>query len=222
MSAWALCWTALGTGFLGSLHCAAMCGPLATAGCARGDGSLAAPAVGGYLFGRLASYSLLGAILGHVGQHALCVLPLTAVQLGAMGVVAGAFAWRGLRLWIAHAAPPLVSLRTPRASGLTSFLVELVPRGGLPLGLATGILPCSMLFAAWALAASSENAIVGAGMMAAFWLGSSPGLMAPLLGRPLWKRLAALPPRAQGAAWFALALWVAARPLLNAAHHHGH
>jgi sulfite exporter TauE/SafE len=221
MSFWAFCWTALGTGFLGSLHCAAMCGPLATAGCARADGTLSAPAVSGYLFGRLASYSLAGAILGHLGQQALGGLPVSAVQLGAMAVVAAAFAWRGVRLWISRSKPSLVALRAPRRPGLGAFLVGLVPSGGLPLGLVTGILPCSMLLAAWALAASSESALIGAGMMAAFWMGSSPGVMAPLLGRPLWKRMAALSPRVQGAAWLALACWVAARPLLNAAHHHG-
>jgi sulfite exporter TauE/SafE len=220
MSTTALLGTALATGFLGSLHCAAMCGPLALAGCTRpGTSALSGRSLAGYLLGRLASYAFLGAVVGHLGKHALCLLPLPTVQTGAMVLVAALFAWRGLRLLM----PPrekLVALEAPRDRTVVLFFASLLPRSGLGLGLATGVLPCSMLVAAWTLAAGTESALAGAGMMAAFFVGSTPGLLTPLFGRPLLARAAALSPRLESAAWLGLALWVAARPLLNAAHHH--
>src|SRR5690242_19956943 len=62
-------WTAFVLGIVGSLHCAAMCGPLA----------LALPATGAtpvsffagraaYNTGRIATYCILGAVLGLMGQ----------------------------------------------------------------------------------------------------------------------------------------------------------
>jgi hypothetical protein len=57
--------------------------------------------------------------------------------------------------------------------------------------------------------------------MAAFALASLPGLMLPVVGRRVLAGAARhLPARIQSLAWFALAAWIAARPLLAHAHHH--
>lgn len=219
-------------GLAGSLHCAAMCGPLALAGCSR-DGKLSGRSTAAYFIGRLISYATVGATLGHLGRHALCRLPVGRMHAFTVALVAIPVAWRGLVLLrrrptanatataaTAATGPALVQLQRSRPRR-TPGLMRLLPlRGGL-LGIATGILPCGMLLAAAALAAASQHALVGAGVMTVFALASMPGLLVPLLGRRLLSRLAArLPPSAAGLGWLVLAAWLAVRPWLGAHHHH--
>ncbi len=208
---------ALVTGFLGSLHCAGMCGPLVVAGATRG-GAVAWSSLGGYLGGRLLSYSLVGALMGALGAHALCRLPVDAVQWTAMGLVAVFAIVRGGVLLGWWSAAPLAR-GAARLRPAMAWISAMVPRRGIGLGLATGILPCGMLIPAWMLAASTGAPMSGALVMAAFWAATTPGLVAPALGaRAL--QLRAVPPWLQGGLWIALGVWVALRPLLNAAHAH--
>jgi sulfite exporter TauE/SafE len=207
---------ALAAGLLGSLHCTVMCGPVAVAGCRR-DGRTSARAIAGYLGGRFASYAAFGAAFGLLGEHALCVLPLGTVQAIALSLLAAFALHRGVRLLV-PARPRPVAIRRPTAFARLSARVAAVwPRRGLALGLATGFLPCGMLLPAWALAAGSGSAPAGALTMIAFAAATAPALVLPLAGGKLLRRV---PARAQGAAWCALAIWVALRPLLMAAHHH--
>ncbi len=215
---------AAAAGFLGSLHCAAMCGPLAVAAATRG-GRADARAAGAYLTGRFVSYAAVGALMGVLGAHALCKLPVDTAQWIAVVAVAGAAAWRGvvlLRGARPRPAPQLLALqaRPPRPS-LFTRLLALVPRRAGALGLVTGILPCGMLLPAWALAAGSANVVVGALVMLTFAAASTPGLLLPLVGRRALAGVATrLPARVHGLAWCLLAAWIAARPLLAHAHHH--
>ncbi len=89
--------TAIATGALGSAHCAAMCGPLAVAGCSAGT-TLSPRHVTGYLLGRTIAYTTVGAVLGHLRRHALCVLPMAKIEALAIVLVAGAAAYRGITL----------------------------------------------------------------------------------------------------------------------------
>ena len=203
----ALLLVALGTGLVGTIHCAAMCGPLVAA--SRGGVS--------YFAGRLLSYATVGAIMGAIGQHALCLLPVERVQHVAVGLVAAFAAWKAVSALRRPRPPRPLPLGRRRPSLLARVFAH-VPRRGFGLGLATGILPCGMLVPAWTLAMSSGDALSGAAIMAAFFTGSAPGLLAPLVaGRWLATRV----PRAvQAGAWTALALWTLARPLLAVIHHH--
>lgn len=88
--------TALATGALGSAHCAAMCGPLAMAGCS-GDKGLSPRRTAGYFVGRTLAYGTVGAVLGHLGHHALCLLPMGALEGVAIALVVGAAAYRGIK-----------------------------------------------------------------------------------------------------------------------------
>ena len=217
--------TALATGALGSAHCAAMCGPLAVAGCS-GAREPSGPRTGlvswwdaaGYFGGRLVAYVTVGAVVGHLGRHALCILPMGTLEAVAIAAVAVAAAYRGIAILRGKPATTLVTLgRGPRPAGLLSLLAQLWPRRGLGLGLATGVLPCGLLFPAWALAAGTASAPSGAAVMAAFAVATMPGLWLPLAGGRLLRRvLAKLPARAHGWAWCALAAWIAVRPLLVA------
>jgi hypothetical protein len=207
---------AAAAGALGSLHCAGMCGPLVLAGVARG-GQVRASLVGEYLVGRLTSYALVGAAMGYLGQHALCLLPVEAVQwvaVGALAIFCLVRAAQLLRWWPAGPGVP-APLREAAA-----WVMSLVPRRGLGLGLATGILPCGMLAPMWIASAGTGSAMRGAAVMAVFCIASAPGLLAPALAAAIRRRPLMLSPRVQAAAWALLAAWVALRPLLSAGHHH--
>jgi sulfite exporter TauE/SafE len=207
--------TALVTGALGSAHCAAMCGPLVVAGCSRGQG-VSGRDTAGYFAGRFFAYATVGAVLGHLGRHALCILPMGAIERIAIAAVALAALHRGVTLLRKARPARLVPLRRkPAGDGLLTMLSEALPRRGLGLGLLTGVMPCGLLLPAWALAAGTASAPAGAAVMAVFSMATSPGLMAPLAGRRLLSRaLERLPARAIGLAWCALAAWIAARPLI--------
>lgn len=210
--------TALATGALGSAHCAAMCGPLAVAGCTRGQRVAGSDALG-YFGGRVVAYATVGAVVGHLGRHALCILPMGVLEGIAIAAVALAAAYRGVTLLRGKGTGEgLVALRRKRAGGgIWALLGELWPRRGLGLGLATGVMPCGLLLPAWALAAGTASALSGAAVMAVFSLATLPGLLVPLAGRRLLQRIVdRLPRRAFGLAWCALAAWIAVRPLLVA------
>jgi hypothetical protein len=210
--------TALATGALGSAHCAAMCGPLVVAGCSSAKGISMRDSVE-YFLGRIFSYATVGAVLGHLGRHALCILPMNVVEGIAIGLVAIAAAYRGIRLLRGkEKGERLIQLGArPSRPSIASLLGQLLPKRGLGLGLATGILPCGMLLPAWALAAGTASAPAGAAVMVVFSLATLPGLLVPLAGRRLLQRvLSKLPAQAHGLAWCALALWMAVRPLLVA------
>ena len=219
--------TALATGALGSAHCAAMCGPLAVAGCSRGQAVSGRDAMG-YFTGRLVAYATVGAVMGHLGRHALCILPMGVLEGIAIAAVALAAAYRGVTLlrgrngraereglvWLGR--KPARAQAGVRAGAL-AMLSELWPRRGLGLGLATGVMPCGLLLPAWALAAGTASAAAGATVMAVFSVATLPGLLVPLAGRRLLQHMVErLPKSAYGVMWCALAAWIAARPLLVA------
>lgn len=205
--------SALVAGLLGSLHCAGMCGPLVVAGCSKGRGTDGAT---GYFAGRLVAYATIGAIVGHLGKHAFCILPMNAAHAIAVGLTALPAAARGVSLLVRRPAPELIPLRKKPKSRLLSVLAQVLPRRGLGLGLATGVLPCGLLFTAFAMAAATANPLLGAASMAAFAIGSAPGLFVPLLGRGLAERLKLrLPVRIEGLLWCALAVWLGVRLALG-------
>jgi sulfite exporter TauE/SafE len=166
----------------GSLHCLAMCGPLAGVHGAR----LAAV----HSLGRLVTYVILGALAGGLG-HALDLAgELAAIQRIAI-VVAGVVlvAWATVQLGVA-----LGWWRT-RASGGTAFRAGLVAiRRRRPAarawlaGALVGLLPCGWLWAFVVAAAGTGSPLTGAAVMVAFWIGSLPAMigaltvLAPALG----------------------------------------
>jgi sulfite exporter TauE/SafE len=205
---------ALVMGALGSLHCAAMCGPLVVAG-AAGRRNAA-----GYFVGRLVAYAALGAVMGHLGRHALCMLPVGTAQAAAVGLTALPPALRGVGLMRARGpGEPLVKLRRSRSRPAFAWLASLLPREGLGLGLATGVLPCGLLIGGYALAAGTASPVEGAAAMAALSVASTPGLLVTVVGgRVLRAWTAELSPRVHGLLWCALSAWLLVRPFLVQAH----
>lgn len=212
-------YAAASMGLLGSIHCAAMCGPLALAGCSK-DGKLQRKDTGLYFFGRTMAYAFVGALFGGAAQMHALHHQLHEIQNVILWVVAGGALIHGLRLlWQRRKDPNLVQLRRPPKNALFRFAAQLWPRRGLGLGVATAFLPCGLLMGAWMLAAAAGSPQAGAATMLVFSLASLPGLAAPLLVEKLFaQRLSRLSPAWYGLTWVLLAVWIGARPFL---HQHG-
>lgn len=193
------------TGLLGGVHCAAMCGGIAT------GFSVWSPRAGWSSalqlnLGRVTGYALAGAIVGGIGDGLLRVFELSALTTGmraAMGLVLVVVALRlldqrgrldvlarpGARLW--RWLRPLQQRLLP-ANTVGRRLAAGMLWGWLPCGLST-----TVLAAAWLQA----SALGGALTMAVFGLGTLP-VMLPLtwsgaragrwLQRPGLRRAAAI------------------------------
>jgi sulfite exporter TauE/SafE len=211
-------------GVLGSAHCAGMCGPLAIGACARG-GHVSRTASLSYLGGRGVAYAMAGTVVGAMGRHALCRLPVrtievvAAISVGLFALARGVERLRAYRVSTSSGERLVALGRKPRArsSGSLAFLVKLLPSSSLGLGLATPLLPCGMLLSALAIAASTASPIAGALAMVTFSFASLPGLVVALLARGVLGARA-FSPRVVGAAWCVLGLVMLVRPWLVSAH----
>ncbi len=164
-------WTAFILGLVGSLHCAAMCGPLALA-LPVGGTNRCAYLLGrsAYNLGRLIAYAALGALFGLLGQS-LAVAGLQRwVSLGA-----------GAAILVALAASSRFALKVPvyNAVGwLKSGVARLMKRGTigslLMFGALNGLLPCGLVYVACAGAVATGGFASGLGYMIAFGLGTVP------------------------------------------------
>lgn len=181
----ALAGAVLVASLLGSVHCAAMCGAFA---CFAGDGARGVGAHLPYHLGRLLAYLTLGLVAGATGA----LLDRGGVALG-IGRVASVLMALLLVAWGGHAlvrarGGRLADLRLPaswqRGLGRGMAALRSQPAGlrGLATGIATGLLPCGWLWVFVAVAAGTGHGLEGAAVMAVFWLGSVPALVAVVAG----------------------------------------
>jgi sulfite exporter TauE/SafE len=172
----------LAASLLGSLHCAAMCGPfvLLYAGQRPGPGAWRAHAA--YNLARLVSYvglgamaGLLGAGLDHAGETLLGVQRAAGVGMGLVLVVMALRAFGVFPKRVKTGAP------TGRIARLRLAVLKLRQRPGAAtaatVGLLSTLLPCGWLWSFVVLAAASGSALAGAATMATFWAGSVPALV---------------------------------------------
>lgn len=153
---------ALVAGLVGSPHCVGMCGAFAVAASDSWGEALA------WNVGRLTTYAFLGALAGALG-HAI---PGPS-WLGPL--IAGLFL-----VWFAAKLAGFDILPTPQIPSLVKLGRKLVGAKGVPgryaFGIATGFLPCGLVYAALALPLSSGSAMTGALSMVLFGLGTVPVL----------------------------------------------
>ena len=171
------------TGLLGAGHCIGMCGALV--------GALSLSATGrpeGWSFhllynaGRVATYTLIGALAGWLGSalaytdrfrevsRTLLVASDLFIILVGLGT-AGLFA--GLSITRLDFPGPLRAM-----TAAVQRLRQLPPAvAALPLGLLFGFLPCGYLYAVAISAAQSADPLLGALTLLAFGLGTVPALL---------------------------------------------
>lgn len=173
-------------GFVGSLHCAAMCGPLVLAMPVVGNNKiqiLASRIV--YNIGRVTAYSILGVIFGFIGKSLLLAgfqrwLSIIAGSVMLILLVLGRksaknAAWRAAG-WV--------------KSTVRAFLRHRTYPAVFALGGANGLLPCGLVYLAGTASAASGEATSAALYMLVFGLGTIPMMLGiGLLGPSLIKQL---------------------------------
>jgi sulfite exporter TauE/SafE len=182
------------SGFLGGFgHCIGMCGPIVATYCmaAKSRGLLAHLL---FNYGRVTTYAVLGGIMGVTGSFLTTVTHLQQFQKGIMIIAGLAIILMGLGLagWL-----PLgwVAGRGDRTlSAPASFFVNKMgtlfsgnmPNGAFyPLGLATGLIPCGLVYTALITTARAAmeapspvmGGLKGMLMMFLFGLGTLPALV---------------------------------------------
>ena len=171
------------TGLLTSLHCVGMCGAIVLAYSMPVAGTVAVsrnPIAlhAAYNVGRILSYALLGAIVGMVGITISGfgrVSEIVAIASGAIMILAG------LAMLGVLPIPATLSLGGNGVGKLHGKLIrEKSISSKFSLGFLTPVLPCGILYAMLAKAASTGSALNGAITMAVFGAGMAPSLM--LLG----------------------------------------
>lgn len=176
-------------GLLGSSHCLGMCGPFALTIGASSQGwgrNLSRQLV--YTAGRVFTYAVFGAVAGFCGWRLVDAIPGLINVPALLALLAGVLlVWQGLK-----SAGVLRSGKSGAASGPclagTFFATFLKSdrRGGIFLaGLFTGMLPCGLVYAFLAMAASSANMWIGLATMAAFGLGTAPVMVLTGVGGSL-------------------------------------
>jgi hypothetical protein len=171
----------------GSLHCAGMCGAFAAIATTSGGASAARSKLalqGGYHGGRLVGYVAFGAAAGGLGalvdlSGALAGLSSAAAILAGVTLVFfGALELAkqfGLRAAGGHGRPGSAFVARFVGSALRTDRPAL---RALAVGAASALLPCGWLYAFVVTAAGTGDALTGAAVMAAFWLGTVPILAA--------------------------------------------
>ncbi len=204
-------------GLLGSGHCLAMCGGIASA---LGMGAGGDPhRTAAHQSGRLGSYALLGALAGYMGAR------FAAILGGAQGAqylriaAAGAMILIGVRIFLGVQAG---WLQAPERWGAALWrrtapaLMRRLPQAMLPRELAIGALwgwlPCGLVYSMLLVAAFAGGPLRGASVMFAFGLGTVPAVAAAqFLGSRLHREVA-LPRRVLGAAVAVCGLWTGVVP----------
>lgn len=190
---------------LGSLHCVGMCGGFVAfySGADGSGGSRRLLSHAAYSGGRLVAYLTLGLAAGTIGAALDLAGSLAGFQRIA-AVVAGVvmIVWGILALLQIGGVKVFRHGSGSRLSGWLRRGISLVGhrppviRAGV-VGLLSGVLPCGWLWAFLVTAAGTGSAWRGAAVMASFWAGTVPvllalGLGAQLLGVPLRRHIPAV------------------------------
>ena len=185
-------------GLASSLHCAAMCGAIASSLMfAFSNGEPAGKRVEALLAahaGRVLMYVGAGAALGAFGSAIYGAFDHTHAYLFMRWAAAVALGWIGLS--VAGLTPSLAvvdRVAAPIASALRfggAAAVASGRAGAFASGVVWGLLPCGMVYGALFYAMLSGGALHGATAMAGFGLGTLPSVTGVALGAASFRRLA--------------------------------
>jgi hypothetical protein len=168
----------LALGFMGSLHCLGMCGPLVLA--LPGGSATGARYVTGRVFynaGRVLTYALLGGLLGGVGGmfRMSGLQQWLSIGVGVL-VLAGVLFPAAFSGWLGR-IPAYAALER----GLRRSIGALFSRNSLPvlllIGILNGFLPCGFVYIALGAAATVGDPGGAATFMAGFGAGTLPVML---------------------------------------------
>jgi len=178
---------------IGFSHCVGMCGPLVISFSLNlPDRHKALPHLL-YHGGRVATYILLGAVMGASGSFTMVAAHIRSLQIGAMAFAGALVILMGLAMggWLPWGR--LFKSNASPTGFMTGLIAELLNRSStmaaLPLGMVLGLLPCGPVYTALLGTARAgmsatdplQGIVVGMALMAAFGFGTVPALL--IIGR---------------------------------------
>lgn len=178
----ALIISAIGLGFASGFHCIGMCGPIALS-----MGLTKKQATNYYLqnltyqFGRIFTYSLLGALLGIVGQgfEMAGFQQYLTIAVGILLILMAIFSFGGNDF--ASKIPFVPKLLLKVKMNLGKLLQKADYRSRFTTGILNGFLPCGMVYMALTASLAAGGIWQGASFMALFGLGTLPFMFAVVL-----------------------------------------
>lgn len=169
--------TALLMGTFSSLHCVGMCGPLVLSSPIFGlTGSSKWVGWIGYHVGRLTTYVLIGVLLGVMGRR----ISLAGWQQG-FSIVLGVILLLTFFLGRYRVSLEKIPLLRTMQQGLFRFIAHSMRQPGMGsawgMGMANGLLPCSMVYMAATGAMAAGSIQGGMLFMATFGIATTPALL---------------------------------------------
>ncbi len=176
------------TGLLGGVHCFGMCGGIVgvlTLNTSNNNNKQSAQLsiIFGYNIGRIAGYTVAGAIVGFLGST---LVDLTGIQFAKqlLSIIASIF-MIALGLYLAGIWTGISKLEYVGShlwKRIQPYTKQFMPvrslKQAIPLGFLWGWLPCGLVYTALIWTVSAGSAIEGALIMLAFGLGTLPVLLA--------------------------------------------
>ncbi|MCF6331681.1 MAG: sulfite exporter TauE/SafE family protein [Draconibacterium sp.] len=170
--------TALILGFMGSFHCAGMCGPIAIALPLHGN-TVSQKIYGGTLYnlGRTLTYGIMGTVFGLLGQGIQLIgfQQKVSVIMGALMIIYVIFPalfknqYRMDKSWFSFVGKLKSTIGKIFSTRSFSSLFF--------IGLLNGLLPCGLVYMAIAGAIGTGNVMLGTFYMVLFGLGTIPMML---------------------------------------------
>jgi uncharacterized protein len=194
-------------GLLGSGHCVVMCGGISTmltSAIAENARNNRFAIVFAYNFGRIASYSVIGALVALTSSMAAKNIGLPVAFLktiaGVFLILLGLYLGQWL-MWLSHVEHIGKKLWRHISPHTKKFIPIKNMQSAFSLGALWGWLPCGLVYSTLTWALASANAIDGALIMFFFGLGTLPALLSvsfgtlsvkALLSHTLFRKIAAI------------------------------
>ena len=168
-------------GLLGSLHCAVMCGPLMLSLPLQNTSLLkSALQLIWYQLGRILIYTLLGVLVGWIGNSftVFANQEILSLTIGVLLVIFTILQLSGRQL------KSINNLQQKMITPLSKLMGKFygLPIWGFFAGLLNGLLPCGMVYLALATALNTASLQGGANFMFLFGLGTMPLMLMISLG----------------------------------------
>ena len=155
---------ALTHGFLSSLHCSAMCGPIAAVSITVDSSKISKFLQ--YNLGRLVGYAIGGAVIGTIGA----LVDFTTINNASLYIaIIASIVYLGFLIY-----PVKNGAIGGKVAALSSKLAKFSRGYSWLLGLISVLLPCAVLYPAFILALSSGSASYAMLVMGSFWIGTLP------------------------------------------------
>ncbi|RNA61229.1 sulfite exporter TauE/SafE family protein [Chryseobacterium nematophagum] len=175
----ALILSAIGLGFASGFHCIGMCGPIALSmGLTKKQATNYYIQNLTYQFGRICTYSILGAVLGIIGEgfEMAGFQQYLTIAVGVILIFMALFSFGGKDF--ASKLPFLSRLLFSVKSNVGRLLQKADYRSRFTTGILNGFLPCGMVYMALTASLASGGIWKGALYMALFGLGTLPFMFA--------------------------------------------